>query len=576
MKKLLLLSAVSLLSVAAFAQKPVKVQTVKMPVVNMMKSAKQAQMTGKLAPVAVRKSAANGVYYTRPAGSMYTYDDTEGMGFYVQQLIVAPGSNVTFKNASTASGTPKWTINGSDASDYADAEGNLTYFDEAPIACMQRGYGYYNPQLTIGSNSYVLGEYTKYYKDYGPSLLSVDSIYSHAVLDNRVGGYAFGGAAHPVSATDTVKYLYGTGTFYFNDGGSAKNLGIIQYGVKPMSPLYVEDIHSLFYTAGDAVFADDNAHMDIYVMSASQDDEGNWAIGTDTIAHLVATKASATQMFEPQETKYGTVAGDMVVFKQKGVDELGAETDVPFVIDQPYALVLEGFQNAGVNCGIVAIEENAADALNPGCEGILDFDGEQQVGSVYGGGALVWSRGFTGAFDKVSVAQTLYTYDDQGNVTDTYENMNVLRVSADGQTVETDGMGENGLGAAFVQTAFSWYTPDQEANYVEQELPDWIQSLNVTVNDAENHVYYVKPVCDPLPDGVTGRGYRIYLQGKGVASEYPIVVLQGDATVADAINNVEITENKDASNKIYNVAGQQVNAAYKGIVIKNGKKFINK
>ena len=48
----------------------------------------------------------------------------------------------------------------------------------------------------------------------------------------------------------------------------------------------------------------------------------------------------------------------------------------------------------------------------------------------------------------------------------------------------------------------------------------------------------------------------------------------GIADDATAIKNVTVEAAENAA--IYNVAGQRVNATYKGIVIKNGKKYLNK
>lgn len=42
----------------------------------------------------------------------------------------------------------------------------------------------------------------------------------------------------------------------------------------------------------------------------------------------------------------------------------------------------------------------------------------------------------------------------------------------------------------------------------------------------------------------------------------------------NAIENIEVAKNKNAP--IYNLAGQRVDKNYKGVVIQNGKKFINK
>ena len=45
--------------------------------------------------------------------------------------------------------------------------------------------------------------------------------------------------------------------------------------------------------------------------------------------------------------------------------------------------------------------------------------------------------------------------------------------------------------------------------------------------------------------------------------------------LATAIETAEVADT-DADGAIYNVAGQQVGKDYKGIVIKNGKKYLNK
>ena len=47
---------------------------------------------------------------------------------------------------------------------------------------------------------------------------------------------------------------------------------------------------------------------------------------------------------------------------------------------------------------------------------------------------------------------------------------------------------------------------------------------------------------------------------------------EDDATAIQAIQN----KAKSSNNAIYNLRGEKVNAAYKGLVIKNGKKYIQK
>lgn len=63
-----------------------------------------------------------------------------------------------------------------------------------------------------------------------------------------------------------------------------------------------------------------------------------------------------------------------------------------------------------------------------------------------------------------------------------------------------------------------------------------------------------------------------------VASVYKgtpsINIISIKKNVPNAIENIEVAKNKNTP--IYNLAGQHVDKNYKGVVIQNGKKFINK
>ena len=68
---------------------------------------------------------------------------------------------------------------------------------------------------------------------------------------------------------------------------------------------------------------------------------------------------------------------------------------------------------------------------------------------------------------------------------------------------------------------------------------------------------------------------KIYLQGKGSYGAREFLGFDGTAT---GIANVDINanDNFDANAPMYNLAGQRVNKSYKGVVIVNGKKYMNK
>lgn len=67
----------------------------------------------------------------------------------------------------------------------------------------------------------------------------------------------------------------------------------------------------------------------------------------------------------------------------------------------------------------------------------------------------------------------------------------------------------------------------------------------------------------------TGKAGKLFIYPNGGVNLYDIKVT-GDASTG--ISTVEAASAKQG--KIYNVAGQEVSASYKGLVIKNGKKYV--
>lgn len=75
-------------------------------------------------------------------------------------------------------------------------------------------------------------------------------------------------------------------------------------------------------------------------------------------------------------------------------------------------------------------------------------------------------------------------------------------------------------------------------------------------------------------NGAKISAFRAYFTGLGDVAQAKAVFNGGEATGITAIQNAEA--NVQSSDAIYNIAGQRVGKDYKGLVIKNGKKYINK
>ena len=569
MKKLVLLSACALFAVAGNAQRVANTnQRVLVPskAMSLNVGKKEASFEGSLQKSlnvkAPAKAATKALYYTRPAGTFYSGSTMDGRGYYVNYVAVPPAFDLWFMNRSNNPSQTQWSINGQDATDFV--ENNNLHWGETPAYLG----AYYTPVLHSGSTTYQLGQDGKYFDKQNFSVFQVDSIGPKAPYDERTGKtYGFGSVAHVNANGDTVRYCIGTGSYNFKEDGELFNSGVMQYMPKPAAPLYVENLYSLVYTSTQPLTGD--ASMDAYILAARQTAEGFEATG-DTIARLKAVAQDQIQWMEPTNTAYGKVAGYTVVFKP--VDAEGYEADA-FVINQPYAIYINGFQNPGVNVDLMCGDEAAVDSANVGCELVFSKKDGQVVGGLPFYENAVLSFVFNGFFDYCEVTDTLYAQDQQGNITQSYPDANVLYFDKDGKLDQQKTVSAEGV---YVSAVRGWYDADGNENYFIDNIPEWVGGYEVN-EDTENHVFQLSfPNVKPLPEGTTKRATRLWVQGLGYDAQHPIVILQGDAIITDGIDNVTTIGNKQSDNRIFNLNGQQVNKAYKGIVVKNGRKMLNK
>lgn len=92
-------------------------------------------------------------------------------------------------------------------------------------------------------------------------------------------------------------------------------------------------------------------------------------------------------------------------------------------------------------------------------------------------------------------------------------------------------------------------------------------------SDAKAKRYYKQEVA--LPAGLTGNvAFRIGCGGSELGLYH--VVMEGSAPEQSGIEDIIANPETDENAPIYNVLGVQVDENYKGIVIKNGKKYIQK
>lgn len=230
-------------------------------------------------------------------------------------------------------------------------------------------------------------------------------------------------------------------------------------------------------------------------------------------------------------------------------DELGLTTDLDYLlIDDEFAVVIEGWDNgtfAGYPLAFTSVVEKG---------------GFSSTFAILPNQDTYVRSGWPGTFNAlVGFTDATYGYLHTTDATD-------LTIPAEGGTVTISNIEP------------VYITRDDEGNIVtslwienEDEAPEWVnvKIVNEVYSDTEAH-FDLTFTAEALPEGVTGRTGQFVFAQRGALLK--VTVTQGEATgIATAKAEV-----KAGKAQMFNLAGQRVNNGYKGLVIKNGTKFMNK
>lgn len=602
MKKLLLFAALAMTAMVADAN-PLSVEKVKKAALSESIATQQPKKAGIFGKKSVSKrSMATGIFYTRPEGTMYKCFTEAGGGYYPVYLVANPFVNTLFVPYVTQGTQYTWHMNLLDASgvaaqsydisDMADPETGVLNFSAV------LGSAYPLPTIVSATDSFTIGhtpwDATKYEgnrywsqnKSYVSRLIT-DSIAPHSFIDDHSGSSAYFGVLTPKKVVtrnnDTWDYLFGTGTFQMDDDDTldslAVSVGVQQYFEKPQTPLYVEDvfIHAMTYAAQPIV---GNAKLTMTISNAVYDQESDkFVSGDKTFAVLECAAEDVSNVSDPEAFGDGEIIDFVLTFKQKKASALGTNVE-PFAIDDAFIVTVTGFNQEGVDIDLYGHENPVEDELEPGYV-IFDINGNITSGPLYRGIVSVPFI-FNSCFDWAEVWESAEAGEQK------LEDFNVLIVSNDGKTVSNKGYADANF--TYANTAFTWFNADDEENYLlldtnQEDMPEWIVNYYAESEMDEQYGSYtgrtmLSVECEALPEGVKGRYAVLYIYGRGYTSTTPLVIVQGEVDGIDEIIKTVGIENATVktitSDKFFNLNGQQVKKATKGLVIKNGKKYINK
>ena len=353
-------------------------------------------------------------------------------------------------------------------------------------------------------------------------------------------------------------------------------IGFTQHFPKPMTPLYVENIFIPAISANGNIkpLSDKTLTMTITGDSGKE------------IAKMTATQEDLYNKGNVQKLDpFGVPTLWSLIFKKKTVDPVFGEMDDPFVLDEGFTITVTGFDQEGVDLGLFGYMrkyfstspleiEDATILLKKEDGTTIQTTYAKEYGKVYSVPVK-----FNSLTDNVYV-QTDLTYSGD-NGYQTFENSNVMRISDDGDS----SFLENGAALSlYVSTATPWedggYSIEIEST---NDDSDWLD-INPTCDpssweDSGVGINLLNFYANPIEAG-QGRWAVLKVTGRGVESQVRIIILQGTATQDDVTSGIEnVVNNTVKANPnapVYNISGQRVSKESKGILIQNGKKFINK
>lgn len=566
MKKVLLFSAAMMsMSLAATAQEAVKTN---------LSTARSIMKEAKVAPVSAiacdtkydaaatkanRRSIATGVSYGRPEGTYYV-SGTSGSVKY-QYLYIPAFVDVTYKNYAKDKANAKWYYGASTLYEWQGDENN-NFTVNWPL--IERGYinSAYVPTLAVGEETYKFGEelgLTQNCLINGDSILSVTQV-------NRAGGayYGFTDGAVFGSADRTMTI----------DGKDVecKQGAIYEIFSKPTVPFCLNQIEFPVVSYNKSEMIPAGTTMYLYIVKMTEDGK----LTNEVTEVLPFTKDD----IEDFEILNGEVSIGFISLSKKTEDDFGTEIEEPIIIDYPFAIIIDGFAQKGVDfslymCNVMATErdyyEEEGGIEGTLCEYVRTDTGETLDGLYYC--QTISKTGPNAAFARQYNALIYLT--GMFDVVSLIPGCEQLIAPVEGGYVYAE-LEDGDYSLQYFTTCprlSDWDGIEGEENYWFVGMPEWL-TVKQYVDEyfAEDNVTIAVIEAEPLPAGVESRSAEIRLVSAKGADSGVITVTQGATTGISTVT----TSGKTGSATSYNLSGQQVNDSFKGLMIKDGKKYITK
>ena len=328
-------------------------------------------------------------------------------------------------------------------------------------------------------------------------------------------------------------------TKQWNNTGK-KTVGFAEYYVKPVSHVYAESVVAWYWfdgvtdktkplggktiTATICTFGEDNKLKEYATATATDDD-----------VVIVSSKNSFCY----------------IEFKFSESDPIMGDVDAPIVLpDEDFIVMLTGFEDV---TGNFISPITSADGFTGFGYAILE---DQSISTI----------GYSN--DPETPQVSLPIGFRAALPVATYAEANLPAVLFTEEGGEGAGMeGEDGFyGFSLI------YTMSNKGQWETVEKPDWITEIELDDEYVADRGYMFATLkAEALPSGTDERSGKVVLELYGKQVEIPVY----QSPNALGVKNISVDRNNNES-AAYNLAGQRVNKNYKGLVIKDGRKFMNK
>lgn len=346
----------------------------------------------------------------------------------------------------------------------------------------------------------------------------------------------YGSDCYQVGAGSLGDYCYGTNTS--NPWQNSKFDSLLVLFENP-GVTNIDHITLALYTNASSyqgMFPGENDHVRLTVYPGGIVDKKmsvDWE-------HPIATTTANLDNFTPSTDQYGNPRTyGLLEFDFLEEDPVtGALTPAPIVVEGNYVILLDEYNDGTANFGIFS--DYYANGVD--CNTLFPWfdiaEQKQYYSIVFGQNILLNVVAYFPVFNaptevKFATGETQKQFEVASNV---------------------------------------WFIADEEED-IEWDAPEWIdveiETIYEMVGEGEDAYYkhtFVNKLTIKVEESSEKREGTIDFNAMGLEGQ--ILVKQNDDT--QAINNVKVVND----NKLYNVLGQEVSEDYKGVVIRNGEKFV--